>query len=103
MVPIQQGAFPPPPPLPSPVWRLRYELTLGGGEGGPPAYWLVHLHFQLENELPRADFPGRPRDWIKVEWSGVEWSGVPGLWRGGAWPVAGGCLPAACLLPACKK
>ncbi len=77
-----------PRPAPHAPCRVaRPILTLAGG-GGPPRFLLgtvVHFRFQLENELPAADFPGRPR-----EWSGVEW-------RGGGVE----CLSAACLLPPC--
>ena len=60
---------------------MYLRLTLGGGRG-PSAYWLVHFHFPLENELRRADSQGRPREWSGVEWrgGGVEWSGVE--WNG---------------------
>ena len=72
-------------------------MTLGGGRG-PSAYWLVHFHFPLGNELRRADSQGRPREWSggAAEWSGVEWRGGGGAaewsgveWRGGGGAVAG--------------
>ena len=54
------------------------ELTLGGREGGPSAYWRRRFHFQLENEFPALTSRGGPR-----EWSGVE------------------CLACGCAVPAC--
>ena len=56
------------------------DTETGARRGGrPPAYWDVHFHFQLENEL---SFP-IGLSLRKEKWSGVEWS---------AWPVPGLCL-----------
>ena len=65
-------------------FRMQARLTLGG-KGDPSAYWLVHFHFPLENELREADSQGRPREWSggavtacggAVTVCGVEGSGV---------------------------